>query len=151
MSRQFRTVDYEATLDTSVRLGDCLPPDHLARFVVDIVTQLDLKPLYARYGNRGGQPYAPEILMGLLFYAHANGVFSSRKIEQGTRETAAFRYLAGNLAPDYDTITAFRKNFLPEISGLFAQILLLAQETRLPTKQEAPMKRILFIRWWPPA
>jgi transposase len=131
MSRQFKTVDYEATLDTSVRLGDCLPPDHLARFVVDIVAQLDLKPLYARYGNRGGAPYAPTMLVGLLFYAYATGVFSSRKIEQGTRETAAFRYLAGNLSPDHDTIAAFRKTFLPELSGLFVQILLLAQEAGL--------------------
>ena len=131
MSRQFKTVDYEATLDASVRLGDCLPPDHLARFIVDIVAQLDLKPLYARYGSRGGQPYAPEILLGLLFYAYATGTFSSRKIEQGTKETAAFRYLAGNLSPDHDTIAAFRKHFLPELSGLFVQILLLAQETGL--------------------
>jgi hypothetical protein len=59
MSRHFKTVDYEATLDSTVRRGDCLPPDHLARFVVDIVAQLDLAPLYARYGKRGGQPYAP--------------------------------------------------------------------------------------------
>lgn len=131
MSRQFKTVDYEATLDSSVRLGDCLPQDHLARFVVDIVAQLDLAPLYKRYGNRGGQPYAPEILLGLLVYAYATGVFSSRKIEQGTRETAAFRYLAGNLAPDHATIAAFRKNFLPELCGLFVQVLLLAQETGL--------------------
>ena len=131
MSRQLKTVDYEATLKTSVRLEACLPEDHLARFVVDIVAQLDLTPLYARYGNRGGQPYAPEILLGLLFYAYATGVFSSRKIEQGTRETAAFRYLSGNLAPDHDTIAAFRKNFLPELAGLFVQVLLLAQETGL--------------------
>ena len=131
MSRQFKTVDYEATLDTSVRLGDCLPPDHLARFVVDLVAQLDLEPLYARYGKRGGAPYAPEILLGLLVYAYATGVFSSRKIEQGTRETAAFRYLAGNLSPDHDTIAAFRKNFLPQLQELFVQILSLAQETGL--------------------
>ena len=131
MSRQFRTVDYEATLDTSVRLGDCLPPDHLARFVVDIVAQLDLAPLYARYGKRGGAPYAPELLLGLLFYAYATGVFSSRKIEQGIKETAAFRFLAGNLSPDHDTIAAFRKQFLPELQGLFVQILLLAQEAGL--------------------
>ncbi len=128
MSRQFKTVDYEATLDTSVRLGDCLPPEHLARFVVDIVAELDLTALYARYGNRGGAPYAPEILLSLLFYAYATGIFSSRKIEQATRETAAFRYLAGNLSPDHDTLAAFRKQFLPELHGLFVQILLLAQE-----------------------
>jgi transposase len=127
MSRQFKTVDYEATLDTSVRLGDCLPPEHLARFVVDLLAQLDLKALYARYGNRGGAPYAPEILLGLLFYGYATGTFSSRKIEQATKETAAFRYLAGNLSPDHDTIAAFRKQFLPELKDLFVQILLLAQ------------------------
>lgn len=131
MSRQFRTIDYQATLDTSVRLGDCLPPDHLARFVVDIVAHLDLAPLYARYAKRGGAPYTPEMLLGLLFYAYATGVFSSRKIEQGTKETAAFRYLAGNLSPDHDTIAAFRKQFLPELQGLFVQILLLAQEAGL--------------------
>src|SRR5271165_6109871 len=128
MSRLFKTADYEATLDTSVRLGDCLPQDHLARFVVDIVAQLDLKPLYARYGNRGGAPYAPEILVALLFYAYATGVFASRKIEQATRDTAAFRYLAGNLSPDHDTIAVFRKQFLPELKGLFVQMLLLAVE-----------------------
>lgn len=133
MSRQFKTVDYEATLDTSVRLGDCLPADHLARFVVDIVSQLDLSALYARYGNRGGAPYAPEMMVGLLFYAYATGVFSSRKIEQGTRETAALRYLAGNLSPDHDTLAAFRKQFLPELKELFVQILLLAQEMGLLT------------------
>jgi len=128
MSRLFKTADYEATLDSSVRLGDCLPQDHLARFVVDIVAQLDLTPLYARYGKRGGAPYAPEILLALFFYAYATGVFSSRKIEQATKETAAFRYLAGNYAPDHDTLAAFRKQFLPQLKGLFVKILELAQE-----------------------
>ena len=129
MSRQFKTVDYDATLDTSVRLGDCLPEQHLARYIVDIVAQLDLAPLYARYGTRGGAPYAPEILLALLFYAYATGTFASRKIEQATQETAAFRFLAGNLSPDHDTIATFRKTFLPELTGLFVQILLLAQHS----------------------
>ncbi len=56
MSRTFKTVDYEAALDLTVRLGDCLPPDHLARFVVDSVALLDLSALYARYGRRGPSP-----------------------------------------------------------------------------------------------
>ena len=108
-----------------------MPPDHLARFVVDIVAQLDLKPLYARYGNKGAEPYAPEILLALLFYAYATGVFSSRKIERATNETAPFRFLAGNYSPDHDTIANFRNNFLPELSGLFVQILVLAQELKI--------------------
>src|SRR5436305_14228349 len=97
MSRQFRTVDYEATLNTQVRLGDCLPLEHLARFVVDLVSELDLSAFYARYGTRGGAPYAPEILVALLFYAYATGVLSSRQIQQAARASAALRLRPGNL------------------------------------------------------
>ena len=127
MDRTFKTVDYQAALDVTVRLGDCLPPDHLARFVVDAVAQLDLSPIYARYGSRGGEPYAPEILIGLIFYGYATGVFSSRKIERGTYESAPFRFIAGNLHPDHDTLANFRKTFLSELKALFVEILLIAQ------------------------
>src|SRR5947209_5603262 len=129
MSRTFKTVDYDQALDLTVRLGDCLPPDHLARFVVDSVAQLDLSALYAHYGPRGGEPYAPEVLLGLLLYGYATGVFSSRKIERATYETVPFRFIAGNLHPDHDTLATFRRTFLPELKDLFVQVLLLAQET----------------------
>jgi len=131
MSRHFKTVDYQAALQSTVRLGDCLPQNHLARFLADVVEDLDLSAFYARYGNRGAAPYAPEILLCLLLYAYANGVFSSRKIEQATRDTAAYRFLAGNLTPDHDTIANFRKTFLPQLKNLFVQVLLLAQEMGL--------------------
>ncbi len=127
MSRIFKTADYDATLDLTVRLGDCLPADHLARFVVDTIAQLDLSVIYTRYGSRGGQPYAPEILLALLFYGYATGVFSTRKLERATSETVPFRFLAGNLHPDHDTLATFRKTFLPELKDLFVQVLLLAQ------------------------
>src|SRR6266849_5980718 len=128
MDRTFKTVDYKATLDVTVRLGDCLPPDHLARFVVDTIAQLDLSAIYTRYGMRGGQPYAPEILLGLLFYGYATGIFSTRKLERATYETVPFRFIAGNLHPDHDTLATFRKTFLPDLKDLFVQVLLLAQE-----------------------
>jgi transposase len=127
MSRTFKTADYDRTLDVTVRLGDCLPPDHLARFVVDLIAHLDLSAMYAHYGTRGGQPYAPEMLLGLLFYGYATGVFSTRKLERATYETVSFRFIAGNLHPDHDTLAAFRKTFLPELKNLFVQVLLLAQ------------------------
>jgi transposase len=111
----------------SVRLGDCVPPDHLARFVVDTITQLDLSALYARYGSRGGEPYAPEPLLGLLFYGYATGVFSARKIERATDESAPFRFIAGNRHPDHDTLAHFRTSFLSELKGLFVEILLIAR------------------------
>ncbi len=133
MSRTFKTVDYEAALDLTVRLGDCLPPEHLARFVVDSVALLDLSALYAHYGSRGGEPYASEGLLALLLYGYARGVFSSRKIERATYESAPFRYIAGNRHPDHDTIAAFRATFLPELKALFVQVLLLAQEAGVLT------------------
>ncbi len=112
----------------TVRLGDCLPPDHLARFAVDSVAQLDLSVLYAHYGPRGGEPYVPEVLLGLLLYGYATGVFSSRKIERATYEAVPFRFIAGNLHPDHDMLATFRRTFLPELKDLFVQVLLLAQE-----------------------
>ena len=127
MSRTFKTVDYEATLNQTVRLGECLPPDHLARFVVDVIAPLDWAPIYARYAARGGAPYSPELLFGLLVYGYATGTFSARKIERATYESAPFRFIAGNLHPDHDTLATFRKTFLPELHDLFVQVLLLAQ------------------------
>src|SRR5216683_1908147 len=129
MSRTFKKVDYAQALDLTVRLGDCLPPDHLARFVVDSVALLDLSALYAHYGSRGGEPYAPEMLLCLLSYGDATGVFSSRKIERATYEAVPFRFIAGNQHPDHDTLATFRRTFLPELKELFVQVLLLAQET----------------------
>jgi transposase len=119
MSRRFKKVNYEQALDLTVRLGDCLSPDHLARFVVDSVAQLDLTALYAQYGSRGGEPYAPEMLLSLLLYGYATGVFSSRKIERATYESVPFRFIAGNLHPDHDTLAAFRRMFLSELKNLF--------------------------------
>lgn len=127
MTRRFRTANYDETLNLPITLGEALPPNHLARFVVDVISQLDLGPVYARYAPVGGEAIAPEILLGLLFYGYATGVFSSRKIEQATHENLAFRYVAGGQNPDHDTIAHFRKTFLAELQELFVQILLLAK------------------------
>lgn len=127
MSRKFRTADYEETLKQTISLSEALPPQHLARFLVDIISQLDLSKIYGRYAASGGEAIAPEILLGLLFYGYMTGVFSSRKIEKGTYENIPMRYIAGGQHPDHDTIANFRKTFLAEIQELFVQLLLLAQ------------------------
>ncbi len=129
MTRKFKTVDYEAALDQTVSLREALPANHLARFVVELVAQLDLTNIYQRYGAHGGEAYAPEILLALLFYGYATGVFSSRKIERATYETLPFRFVAGGLHPDHDTLANFRKTFRVEIKELFVQVLFLAQAT----------------------
>jgi transposase len=128
MSRKFRTVNYEESINQTVRLAEVLPASHLAWFVVNVIGQLDLGPIYKRYAEQGGEAIAPDILLGLLFYGYATGVFSSRKIEKATYESIPFRFIAGGLHPDHDTIANFRKTFLKEIKDLFVQILLLAQE-----------------------
>ena len=125
-SRRFMTVDYEDALELTVSLRECLPSDHLARFVVDIIGLLDLSCIYDHYGDRGGKAYAPEILLGLLFYGYATGIISSRKIEKHAVESIPFRYIAGGMHIDHDTIADFRKTFLSEIQELFVQHLLLA-------------------------
>jgi len=127
MPRKFKTADYASTLKLTVSLEDAVPPNHLARFIVDVVSQLDLSAIYARYGERGGEALAPEVLLGVVFYGYATGVFSSRKLEKATYESLPFRFVAGDLHPDHDTLAHFRKTFLPELKELFVQILVLAQ------------------------
>lgn len=133
MSRKFKTADYEATRNSTVTLRECLPPDHLARFIVDVIAQLDLSALYAHYGPRGGEAIAPDMLLGLLFYGYATGTFSSRKIEKATYASIPFRFIAGGLHPDHDTLAHFRKTFLSELKNLLVQILLYAQEVGVLT------------------
>ncbi len=105
---------------------DWLPENHLARFVVDIVSQLDLWPLVSAYAGRGSDAYPPGTLLALLFYGYATGVFSSRKMETATYDSVAFRFITANTHPDHDTIATFRKRFLEELKPLFAQILTIA-------------------------
>jgi len=127
MTRKFKTADYEKTLDLQISLRDVLPPDHLARFIVDVIAQLDLNAIYNRYSDQGAPPYAPEVMLGLLFYGYATGVFSSRKIEKATHEVIPFRFISGDMHPDHATIAHFRKEHLVELKELFVQILLIAR------------------------
>jgi transposase len=128
MACRFKKVDYEESLEQTIPIRECLPDDHLSRFIVGIIELLDLSAIYAHYASVGGMAYAPEILLGLLFYGYATGIFSSRKIEKATTESIPFQFIAGGLHPDHDTIANFRKSFLEEITNLFAQVLLIAHE-----------------------
>jgi transposase len=104
-------------------LNEWLPEDHLARFVVDIVSKMDLCQVYSSYSGKGSTPYDPKLLLALIFHGYSTGVFSSRKIETSTYDSVAFRFIAGNHHPDHDTISSFRKKFLCELKGWFKEIL----------------------------
>lgn len=112
-------------------VDEWLPADHLARFVVEVIEQLDLSELTGQYAGRGSAAHHPAVLLGLLIYGYASGVHSSRKIERATYDSVAFRYVAANTHPDHDTLATFRRRFLQQVESLFVQVLMLAREMKL--------------------
>src|SRR5258708_14897946 len=124
----FRTIDRETAYLLPPSVDEWLPERHLARFIVEIIERLDLSAMSRSYRGTGSASYHPTLLLGLLVYGYATGVFSSRKLEQATYDSVAFRFIAANDHPDHDTIATFRRRFLKEIEGLFVQVLALARE-----------------------
>jgi len=112
-------------------VDEWLPEGHLARFIVEVIDQLDLSKLTRRYSGSGSAAYHPAIMLALLVYGYASGTFSSRKIERATYDSVAFRFIAANHHPDHDTLAHFRKTFLVELEDLFVQVLSLAQAMKL--------------------
>ena len=131
MSGRFVSVDRDTAYLLPPSVQDWLPENHLARFVVEIVERIDLGKLTTAYRGRGSDAYHPAMMVGLLFYGYATGIFSSRKLERETYDSVAFRYVAANEHPDHDTIATFRKRFLEELSALFVEILSVAQQMGL--------------------
>lgn len=107
-----------------------LPEDHLAYFVIEVIDRLDLQSFYARYEGDGrrNQPFDPAMLVKVLVYGYATGVFSSRKIARKLYEDVAFRMLGAGNFPSPRTICDFRLRYLPELKELFVQVVRLAKE-----------------------
>src|SRR4249920_2911358 len=124
----FRSIDRQTGFLLPPSVDDWLPEKHLARFIVEVIDGLDLRAMSSSYRGSGSASYHPRMLLGILVYGYATGVFSSRKLERATYDSVAFRFVAANDHPDHDTIAAFRRRFLKEIEGLFVQALLLARE-----------------------
>jgi len=112
-------------------IDEWLPENHLARFIIEVIDQLDLTRLTSQYSGKGSEAYHPAMMLSLLVYGYATGTFSSRKIERATYDSVAFRFLAANQHPDHDTIANFRKTFLVELEELFVQVLAIAQAMKL--------------------
>src|ERR1700757_3746990 len=124
----FREVDRETGFLLPPSVNEWLPGQHLARFVVEVVESLDLRAMTGDYRGLGSASYHPAVLLGILVYGYASGVFSSRKLERATYDSVALRFVAANQHPDHDTIATFRRRFLKQIEDLFVQVLLLARE-----------------------
>jgi len=124
----FRPIDRDTGFLLPPSVDEWLPQRHLARFVVEVIEGLDVSAMSRSYRGSGSASYHPSLLLGILVYGYATGVFSSRKLERATYDSVAFRFVAANEHPDHDTIAAFRRRFLKDIEGLFVQVLLLARE-----------------------
>jgi len=124
----FRPTDRRIDYLMPPSVEEWLPQRHLARFVVEVVESLDLRGMSASYRGSGSASYRPAVLLSLLIYGCATGVFSSRKLERATYDSVAFRFIAANDHPDHDTIATFRRRFLPRIEALFVEVLKLARE-----------------------
>ena len=109
-------------------VDEWLPERHLARFVVEVITSLDLRSMTGSYRGSGEASYHSSVLLCILVYGYATGVFSSRKLELATYDSVAFRFVAANQHPDHYTIAAFRRRFLKKIEEVFVQVLRLARE-----------------------
>jgi len=97
-----------------------------ARFVVEIMAQLDISAIELAYSGGGSAPYPPKMMLALLFYSYAKGIFTSRKIEPTTYELIPVVFITGGRHPDHDSINTFRKRFLSELPGLFLKLLQIA-------------------------
>ena len=115
----FRVIDRETGFLLPPSVDEWLPETHLARFVVEVIERLDLSTMVGSYRGSGSASYHPALLLGILVYGYATGVFSSRKLERATYDSVAFRFITANEHPDHDTIATFRRRFLKDIESLF--------------------------------
>lgn len=124
MAKIFRAYEPDQLLLLPPSLSDWVPEGHLARFVSDVVDELDLEGIEGSYEEERGQPpYHPRMMVKVLMYAYATGVYSSRRIARQLSDSVAFRYLGAGNSPDFRTLNAFRSRHGEALSGLFGQVL----------------------------
>lgn len=128
MAKKFIPIDRTLPITLPANMDGWLDPNSLAYFVVDVVNQLDLTDIEDSYSPGGSLPYPPSIMVSLLFYGYAKGIFSSRKLEAATYELIPMIYICGGTHPDHTSISSFRKRFMPQLKGLFVDILMYASE-----------------------
>lgn len=132
MAKTFRPYVPEQTLLMPPSLSDWLPEDHLARFVSDVVDGLDLSEIEGAYEEeRGYPPYHPRMMVKVLVYGYAIGVYSSRRLSGQMLDSVAMRFLAAENQPDFRTISDFRKRHSEGLQGLFIQVLQLCRKAGL--------------------
>ena len=137
-------------------LREWVPEDDLAHFIVEAVERVDIRAFKVNWRGTGKAQYHPRLMLALLIYSYANGVFSSRRIERATHRDVAVRFITADTHPDHDTIAAFRRANAQAFAAAFAQVLVLAQELGLVklgmvsidgTKIDANASKIRSVRY----
>jgi transposase len=133
MSKTFRAWKIDEPLFLPATVGDFVSKDHLARFVLNLVGEdIDLAAIPGTYGSERGQPpFDPTMMTALLLYSYCCGIYSSRRIGKACRERVDFMSIVGLDAPDFRTVSDFRKRHLKALGGLFGQILQLCEKSGL--------------------
>jgi transposase len=132
-AKTFRHYDPTQSFLLPPSLDDWLPEEHTARFVAEVVDEMvDLSSIYDSYVEASGAPpYDPAMMLKLLLYAYSTGVTSSREMERRCQIDVAFRWLSANAAPDYRSISRFRRRHALALDDLFIQVLALCASSGL--------------------
>ena len=112
-------------------LRDWIPEDDLAPFVIEAVERVAIGSFKINDRGTGSAQYHPRMMLALLIYCYANGIFSSRRIERATHRDLGVRYVAANSHPDHDTIATFRRENFAAVAASFLQVVLMARELKL--------------------
>src|SRR5271154_2322240 len=127
MAARFVNIDYDTPLMLPPNLRDWVPAGHLAHFILDAVEGMDLRQVKVNARGTGDAQYPPRMMLGLLLYCYATGVFSSRRIEQASYDSVPVRMICGDTHPDHDTICTFRRENKALLQETFVRVLELAQ------------------------
>jgi transposase len=131
MATRFVPIDRDTPLLLPPNLRDWVPADHLVHFILDAVDALDLRQVKVNTRGTGSEQYPPHLLLALLIYSYATGIFSSRRIEQSTHDSVPVRLLTADTHPDHDTLCTFRRENGALLTESFVQVLQLAQRLKL--------------------
>ncbi len=127
----FRSYDRSQRMLLPPDLKEWVADDDLAHFIVEAVERVDMRAFHVSRTGSGKAQYYPRMMLGLLVYCYASGIFSSRRIEQATYRNVSVRFIAANSHPDHDTIAKFRRDNATAFQVAFTQILLLAREVNI--------------------
>jgi transposase len=130
MAARFVNIDYDTPLFLPPNLRDWVAAGHLAHFILEAVAEMDLRQVRVNERGSGCPQYPPRMMLALLLYCYATGVFSSRRIERATYDSVPVRMMCGDTHPDHDTLCAFRRENKALLQETFVRVLELAQELK---------------------